>query len=281
MTVLRADFLTNRGSNSPKQPRLRLVREFQAPREAQIYHGDVLAFLRSIDDASSHLVFLDPPFNLGKAYGPSAIDSLPLPEYSLWMEKILDEAVRILVDGGALYLYHIPVWALTFGAHLKTRLDFKHWIAVSMKNGFVRGKRLYPAHYALLFFTKGDPIAFNRPRIPVDKCECGRAKKDYGGYRQIVDEKGINLSDVWDDLSPVRHRSKKCRIANELPSKLTDRVVAISGGEGLIFVDPFAGGGSAVIAAAKIGMNVKACDIVRANCLLQARALERLGFSEE
>ena len=38
-----------------------------------------------------------------------------------------------------------------------------------MKNGFARGKKLYPAHYALLYFTKGMPASFQRPKIlPLD-----------------------------------------------------------------------------------------------------------------
>jgi site-specific DNA-methyltransferase (adenine-specific) len=258
--------------------RIRLVRDFTSPASAEIYRGDALTFLRSLESASAHLVFLDPPFNLGKNYGPRTIDSLSPHNYEAWLRQILDESIRILADGGSLYLYHIPTWAINFSAYLKNHLDFRHWIAISMKNGFARGERLYPAHYALLYFTKGAPLSFNRPRIPVEKCECGRSKKSYGGYRKIVEEKGINLSDVWEDLSPVRHASKKRRAANELPAKLTQRVVSISGFTGGLFVDPFAGGGAVVLAAAQVGMLTKACDVVQSNCLLQVEALTTLGF---
>jgi hypothetical protein len=125
-----------------KNRRVKLLREVCAPEVAQIHHGDALAFLRSLEDSSAHLVFLDPPFNLGKTYGPKATDSLSPVTYASWMREILSESVRILAEGGSLYLYHIPAWALSFGEFLKGYLTFKHWIAVSMKNGFVRGQRL-------------------------------------------------------------------------------------------------------------------------------------------
>lgn len=259
-----------------KRRPIRLIESFNSNVQAEIYRGDALDFLSQLEDASAHLIFLDPPFNLGKEYGKGIVDSLAPAEYTKWMSAIITQSIRVLANGGALYLYHLPAWAIQFGALLTPHLDFRHWIAVSMKNGFVRGNRLYPAHYALLFFTKGTPCSFNRPKIPVDLCACGRSKKDYGGYRGIVDDKGINLSDVWDDISPVRHKNHKRRSANELPSKITDRVVAISGAAGNVFVDPFAGAGSAVLAAARASMRVIACDIVRSNCLLQKRLLKSL-----
>jgi site-specific DNA-methyltransferase (adenine-specific) len=77
--------------------------------------------------------------------------------------------------------------AYHLAAHLEAKgLLFRHWIAVSMKGTFPRGKKLYPAHYALLYFTKGLPATFNRDEVrqPVPACRhCGGDVKDYGGHR--------------------------------------------------------------------------------------------------
>lgn len=251
-------------------PEPRLFRRYVGKRmRGELYCGDALAFLRDQETESADVVFLDPPFNLGKQYDPKnpKADRRSVEDYWRWMELILTESVRVLRDGGALYLYHIPLWAMRFGGHLSRRLQFRHWIAVSMKNGFARGERLYPAHYALLYFTKGQPRSFKRPRLRPVKCRhCGGMIKDYGGYKHIIKEKGLNLSDFWEDLSPVRHSKTKVRAANQLPLALTKRVMAISGRKNGLLVDPFAGSGSAVVAAANAGMAFMACDIVRKNC---------------
>jgi site-specific DNA-methyltransferase (adenine-specific) len=129
-----------------------------------------------------------------------------------------------------------------------------------MKNGFARGKRLYPAHYALLYFTKGNPNYFNRPKIPTPRCRhCGEFIKDYGGYKSFVQD-GINLSDVWDDISPVRHSKYKHRASNELPLEIPRRVIKISGYKDGILVDPFSGTGSSIIEALNESMFFLACD---------------------
>jgi site-specific DNA-methyltransferase (adenine-specific) len=262
--------------------RLRVVKRFNSKnRRGVVYQGDALVFLRKLKSDSAAIVFLDPPFNLGKVYDKrrTKLDRMPEKEYRRWIEDVLDEAVRVLRPGGALYLYHIPRWAVRFGDYLMDRLDFRHWIAVSMKNGFVRGRNLYPAHYALLHFTKGKPRVLRRPRVPPATCRhCGRLTHDYGGYAHIIARNnGVNLSDFWEDLSPVRHAKYKHRHANELPPKILERVMQISGAKGGVFVDPFSGSGTSVLACVRAGLVFKACDIVHNNCRLIARVVDELG----
>jgi site-specific DNA-methyltransferase (adenine-specific) len=237
--------------------------------------------LNSLRNECADIVFLDPPFNLGKKYGSreGKADRHSESEYEQFMQSILRESVRILSPGGALFLYHLPQWAMRFGAFLQGEMSFRHWIAVSMKNGFVRGDNLYPAHYALLYFTKGVPKTFNRPKVPAATCRsCGQFVKDYGGYKRYI-ESGINLSDVWEDLSPVRHARYKKRSENELPLELTNRVIQISGRKKGLLVDPFVGSGTSIISAYDAGMRYVASDRETTYCdIAEARLKE---YTEE
>ncbi len=246
----------------------------------RIRNADALEFLSTLRPGCADLVFLDPPFNLGKRYGrrTRAADLRPTGDYQTWLFRILAQATRVLAPGGTLYLYHIPQWALRVGYFLDTQLTFQHWIAISMKNGFPRGPRLYPAHYALLMFSKGDPKVLRRPKTAPRKCaSCGDFFRSYGGYRSIIErEGGVNLSDFWDDLSPVRHAANKHRASNELSPELLKRVLQISGVRNGVFVDPFAGAGSGVVAAACAGMRFNCCDSQRENCAVIASRIAKL-----
>jgi len=258
------------------------IRRFsRAKAQGEVVVGEAVAFLRSLRDESADIVFLDPPFNLGKEYipGKKSLDRQPEHSYRTWLFKVLYESTRVLKVGGALYLYHLPQWAMQLGAFLGENGDlaFQHWIAISMKNGFVRGNHLYPAHYALLMYTKGDPAVFRRPKLEPNKCRhCKKLIKDYGGYRSIIEEKGLNLSDFWEDLSPVRHANRKYRKANELSPVLFDRVLGISGRKGGLYVDPFAGAGSGAVRAVAAGMRFAVCDLVRNNCSIICDRLDAL-----
>ncbi len=242
----------------------------------QVFKGDALVFLRNLQKDVANIIFLDPPFNLGKDYGKGKLNDLkPNDQYLLWLKEIIKESERVLKPGGALYIYHLPVIASQLTELLNEILQFRHWIAISMKNTFARGKWLYPAHYALLYYTKGPPKRFNRPKIEPKRCrKCQVYVKDYGGYKHIIDKKGINLSDIWNDISPLRHNNRKSRSANELPMKLLERIISISGMSKDLYVDPFAGGGNGVLAALKGGMNFSTCDIEEEYCRIVSERIE-------
>jgi site-specific DNA-methyltransferase (adenine-specific) len=201
-------------------------------------------------DYTIDCVFADPPFNLGKEYrnGFSARDDLRLEdEYLDWCHAWIDECVRVLVEGGALFIYTLPKWAFLLATYLHSKdMVFRHWIALSMKGTYPRGNRLYPAHYALHYFSKGEVNTFNKLRLPVPVCRhCGKDIKDYGGHRKYLNPEGLNLTDFWDDTSPNRHKGWKSRPGvNELKPMIPARAIEMSTVQGHIVLDPFGGGGS-------------------------------------
>ncbi|MDR2175635.1 MAG: site-specific DNA-methyltransferase [Synergistaceae bacterium] len=200
-------------------------------------------------------VFADPPFNLGKDYKNGYSDNMLQEDYFDWCRLWLAECIRILKPGGALFLYAIPKLCVRFGAILSMSagMEFRHWIAICMKSTFRRGQRLYPAHYGLLYYTKGSPKTFNNLRVPVPTCRhCGKEIKDYGGHRGKLNPEGLNLTDFWDDTSPNRHRKFKVRQGvNELKAVIPERAILISSNPGDLIFDPFGGGGSTYQAAEK------------------------------
>jgi site-specific DNA-methyltransferase (adenine-specific) len=232
------------------------VRAFEN-RYGLLYRADCLDVFAAMRDRSVACVFADPPFNLGKVYGKGEVsDSLARLDYLKWSFAWLDESIRVLRPGGGLFVYILPAWGFRFAAHLEEQgMMFRHWIALSMKGTFPRGRKLYPAHYALLYFTKGEPAVFNRVRLPIPVCRhCGRDVKDYGGHRKYLNPLGLNLTDFWEDTAPARHRKFKTRWhVNELKPMIAERCFQIATNPGDIVMDPFGGGGSSYEAAQNIG----------------------------
>jgi site-specific DNA-methyltransferase (adenine-specific) len=202
----------------------------------KLYHGDCMEIFRYIDSSSVNTIFADPPFNLGKDYGTSSNDDLPEAKYLAWCCRWLKECIRVLQPGGSLFVYNLPKWNMPIGTQLTDAgMDFRHWIAVEHKSGHPISGRLYPAHYSLLYFTKGKPVRFQRIRTPIEKCRhCDGEIRDYGGHRNAM------------NIPPVRHRKFKPekRVANALSTKLLERVIEISTLPGDLVLDPFGGSGT-------------------------------------
>ncbi len=213
-----------------------------------LFKGDCLKILPNLKDQTVDMVFADPPFNLGKEYGGKVNDNLPDGKYVKFCKSWILECTRILKEGGAFFIYNLPKWNILFGAYLlELGLTFRHWIAINIKAGLPIQGRLYPAHYSLLYFAKGKAKTFRRIRTPIEVCRhCGGEIKDYGGHRDAMNPLGVNLTDIWNDIPPVRHwkfKNKKRR-ANQLSTKLLSRVVQISTVPGDIVLDPFGGSGT-------------------------------------
>ena len=218
----------------------------------QMYQGDCLSILDEIEDNSVDMVFADPPFNLNKAYLSNIDDNLSINEYLDWCYNWLDGCIRILKEGGSLLIWNIPKWNTFISNYLNKRLNFRHWIANDIKFSLPISGRFYPSHYSLLYYTKGEKAnTFQPDRLAMETCSsCYKELKDYGGYKNKMNPLGINLTDVWYDIPPVRHSKYKNRKeANELSVKLLDRIIEFSTKEGDLIFDPFGGAGTTYVVA--------------------------------
>jgi site-specific DNA-methyltransferase (adenine-specific) len=235
------------------------MKEILATEHGVLFQGDCLDLLAAQPDETIDCVFADPPFNLGKDYGRTASgkrisDEMRDHEYLDWCSQWVKECSRVLAPGGAIWLYNLPRWSIEIGHQLnELGLTFRHWVAVDIKMLLPIQGRLYPSHYALLYYTKGKPKYFERPRVPIPVCRhCGGDIKDYGGHRNKLNPEGINVSDVWTDIPPVRHARTKTRGANQLSEKLLERALSISTAEDDLVLDPFGGAGTTYVVAERM-----------------------------
>jgi site-specific DNA-methyltransferase (adenine-specific) len=230
----------------------------------KLYHGDCLSVIKKIDSESVDTVFADPPFNLSKLYPSNIDDNIKTEKYINWCQDWLYECARILKHGGALFLWNLPKWNAVLTDYIGNYLTFRHWIGVDIKYTLPISGRLYPSHYSLLYYIKGNkPKTFHPDRLPMRTCpKCYGDLTDYGGYKNKMNPLGVNLSDIWTDIPPVRHAKYKRREgANELSLKLMDRIIEMSTNEGDIVFDPFGGSGTTYMAAELKGRKWIGCEI--------------------
>jgi len=216
-----------------------------------MFQGDCLSLMDQMKKESIDLIFADPPFNLNKTYESGINDLREEQEYLVWTEQWVLKCIDLLKEGGSIFIWNLPKWNTYISSILNQYLTFRDWIAVDIKYSLPIKNKLYPSHYSMLYYVKGEkPRVFNEQRIPLENCRhCGGDIRDYGGYKDKLNINGINLTDVWYDIPPVRHSKYKNRNSNELSLKLLERVISMASNKGDLIFDPFGGSGTTYVVA--------------------------------
>lgn len=218
-----------------------------------VIHGDCIEVLRGIPSESVDITFADPPFNLNKKYN-SYQDTKELSAYLDWCQLWLQEMVRITKPTGSIFVHNIPKWLTYYSSILNDIAAFKHWIAWDAM-GSPLGKGLLPNHYGILYYVKDRrENKFFDIRYPHHRCrKCNALYKDYGGKKASLHPFGPLVSDVWTDLHRIRHSKRRDEHPCQLPIPLLERLILMSTDENDVVLDPFAGTGTSLVAAKRLG----------------------------
>ncbi len=242
----------------------------------QIHVGDCLQFLPQIKPASIDLVYLDPPFNTGRAQqlaGHSYDDAWPsLHDYLAFMRKRLEPIVATLKHNGSLLLH--CDWRTCH--HFRLMLDelftpdgFVNHLIWSYGLGGSSPRRFARKHDDILFYAKGPDYYFDPPRVPATSVRMrGQLKK---------------ATDVLDIPSINNMSHERAGFPTQKPLELLRLLVNACCPPGGVVLDPFCGSGTTLVAAAELGRSFigidrdeRAVAIARARCeavsVAQARA---------
>lgn len=210
-----------------------------------IYHGDAIDILRNeIPNESIDLVFVDPPYNIGKRFS-NFHDKWPSDEeYAKWAYQWIDECIRILKPTGSLYLMTSTQAMPYLDLYVRDKLTILSRIIWSYDSSGVQAKRYFGSMYEPILYCVKDSTAyrFNVNDILVE------AKT--GATRKLIDYRGevpkpYNTKkvpgNVWE-FPRVRYRMDEYEEhPSQKPEALLDRIIRASSNVGDTVLDPFAG----------------------------------------
>ncbi len=222
-----------------------------------IHHGDAIEVLRSeIDNDSIDLVFVDPPYNIGKKFSEFK-DSWPSDsEYVEWAYKWIDECIRVLKPTGTLYLMTSTKAMPYFDIYVRKNLEVLSRIIWSYDSSGVQAKRYYGSKYEpILHCVKNaKSYCFNADDILVEaKTGAKRKLIDYrGDVPKLYNTKKVP-GNVWE-FPRVRYRMYEYEEhPSQKPEALLDRIIRASSNKGNIVLDPFSGTFTTAAVAKKLG----------------------------
>jgi adenine-specific DNA-methyltransferase len=211
---------------------------------ATIHHGESLGIMADLPSECADLIFVDPPYNIGKQFGAFR-DTWPNEaSYVNWCYEWLTQCLRLLKPTGSLYVMtstqampYLDIW-------LRERTTILSRIMWHYDSSGVQAKKYYGSMYEPILFCVKDPRAytFNADEIEVEART--------GAVRKLIDyRKDIPApykttkipGNVWY-FPRVRYRMAEYEEhPSQKPEGLMERIIRASSKPGDLIIDPFAG----------------------------------------
>lgn len=222
--------------------------------------GDCRELLKTVPDASIHLVVTSPPYNIGKPYGKYK-DKIALNDWLDLINDVTKEVCRILRPDGAFFLnlspvplgdskeiVPLPFWGYQIfkdnGLYLRNMIT---WTFNNMQNCT---NRLSGRYENILWGVKDiDNYVFNLDDVRIPYITKGDKRLAKGG--------GRNPTDVWyfDRVNNMTKKKLHLSHPTVYPLPMIVRIVKMATNPSDTVLDPFAGSGTSLVAAKIMGRN--------------------------
>jgi site-specific DNA-methyltransferase (adenine-specific) len=251
----------------------------------EIWIGDAIAWLRSLEAESVDLVFADPPYNIKKAEWDTFESQ---EQYVKWSLEWIEEAARVLRPTGTLYICGFS--EILADLRLPASRSFKgcRWLVWHYKNKANLGSDWGRSHESILHFRKGRQFTFNTDdvRIPYGnhtlkypehpQAETSQYGKGNDGSDRLWQPhpRGAKPRDVIEIPTTCNGMHEKTPHPTQKPEELLRKMVLASSNAGDLVIDPFLGSGTTAVVAEQLGRKWKGCDISLEYCQWAAHRIE-------
>lgn len=206
--------------------------------------GDSIKILKTIPDNSVNLIFVDPPYNIGKNFNGYKDKWESDEKYLEWCYEWIDLCVKKLKNNGSLYLMGATQFISFFDIFLRKRMHILSRIIWHYDSSGVQAKNYYGSLYEpILFAVKDkDNYVFNAKNILVEaKTGAKRKLIDYRKQVPTVYNSVKVPGNVWY-IPRVRFRMPEYEEhPSQKPEALLTRVILASSNPEDVILDPFSG----------------------------------------
>lgn len=236
-----------------------------------LFHGDAAEFLSTIPGNTVSLIVTSPPYNIGKPYE----EKTSLDDYLTDQSRVISQFHRVLRYNGSIcwqvgnFVRNgevVPLDILFYNVFKLFGFKLRNRIIWHYRHGLHAQRRFSGRYETILWLTKSDNYIFNLDKVRIPALYPG--KRYYKGPKRgkpSGNPKGKNPSDIWEivqrdwefgiwDIPNVKasHPEKTAQPC-QFPVELVQRCVLALTNKGDWVLDPYAGVGSTLIAAALHG----------------------------
>lgn len=242
-----------------------------------IFHGDALEVLKQIPDESVDLVFVDPPYNIGKNFAGMRDKWQTDDEYLEWCYEWIDLCLKKLKSNGSIYLMTSTQFMPYFDLYVRDKVTILSRIVWSYDSSGVQAKKYYGSMYEPILYCVKDKndYTFNAEDILVEaKTGAQRKLIDYRKNPPQPYKTEKVPGNVWN-IARVRYRMEEYENhPTQKPVSLLERIIKASSNEGDVVLDPFSGTFTTCFVAKQLKRNFIGIEIQEEYFKIGLRRLE-------
>ena len=249
-----------------------------------LFTGDFFETVNYLPDSFVDLLFVDPPYNLDKKFNNVFFKSKSFEEYSEWIDEILSKLKRLLKPNASIYF--CADWKSSAPVYLALSKHFivRNRITWEREKGRGAKKNWKNNTEDIWFATVSDDYVFNVDAVMLNKKVNAPYTDSHGKPKDWREEaqgrfRLTHPSNIWTDISvPFWSMPENTEHPTQKPEKLLAKIIlAGTNGNGFVF-DPFAGSGTTLVTAAKLGRRFVGIEIDGYYSML---ALKRLDLAKK
>lgn len=246
-----------------------------------IYHADALDVLEEMPDESVDLIFVDPPYNIGKNFAGRKDKWKTDDDYLEWSYRWISLCVRKLKPHGSIYIMTSTQFMPYFDLYIRKKLTILSRIVWAYDSSGVQAKNYFGSMYEPILYCVKDKnnYTFNSDDILVE-AKTG-AKRKLIDYRKDPPQPYNTEKvpgNVWN-FARVRYRMDEYENhPTQKPVSLLERIVKASSNEGDVVMDPFCGSFTTGYVAKQLGRRFIGMEIQEEYFKI---GLRRLGLATE
>jgi site-specific DNA-methyltransferase (adenine-specific) len=225
------------------------------------------------------LLFIDPPYNLNKAFNQQNFSQMPLDEYAVWLNSWLAPLVNTLKPTASVYLCGDWQSAAAIQQVLQKYFIIRNRITWEREKGRGASRNWKNGAEDIWFGTLSNEYTFNVNAVKLKRrvmapYTANGLPKDWaataaGRFRLT------HPSNLWTDLTvPFWSMPENTDHPTQKPEKLLAKIILASSNPGDVVLDPFLGSGTTAVVAKKLGRRYVGVEIDETYCALAEKRLE-------
>ncbi|SMN11029.1 Putative methyltransferase [uncultured Candidatus Thioglobus sp.] len=248
--------------------------------ENKTIHQDVFEALEYLPDKFIDLVFVDPPYNLNKAFNLTSFKAMESEKYEEWLDSWVQKIIRLLQPNASVYI--CGDWKSSGAIFNVAKKYFRIQNRITFEREKGRGAKSNWKNCSedIWFCTLSDDYHFDIEAVKMKRKVIAPYKDEHGKPKDWEDSGSGKYrmtypSNVWTDITiPFWSMPENTDHPTQKPEKLVAKIILASSKPNDVVFDPFLGSGTSSVVAQKLGRRYVGIDIDELYCCLTAKRLE-------